>query len=109
MSAANGFEKSKFRIEMDKAYESICFTRQYKGARVSDLLDWLANYIETRETKDAEEITRLRAALESLILATKEVCDRCGSTGMMFNSSWISITDLEDRIKSILKGGADGG
>lgn len=51
---------------MDKAYLEICKRRQYVGARQSDILDWLAEYVDQR---DAD----LKAKYEKAVAGLKQI------------------------------------
>lgn len=58
------FEYSDLRKEMNAAYLEIIKRREYKGARIDDILEWLAQYKEGSIKEMNEKIARLEAALQ---------------------------------------------
>lgn len=58
------FEFTKFRKEMNAAYTEIIKRRDYKGARIDDILVWLADYCENRITQLEKENADLKSDLD---------------------------------------------
>lgn len=42
----SNFEYSEMRKKLNKAHSEIIHSRQYRGARESDVVSWLADYVE---------------------------------------------------------------
>ncbi len=66
------YKWSKMRIDMEKAYQEISHRREYKSARIMDILDWLAEYCEHKYSRDRESITELEAKLEIAVEALEK-------------------------------------
>jgi len=61
-------EYSEMRKEMNAAYMEIVKRREYKGARIHDILGWLADYCEKRIDSERSKYAEILKEAEELLI-----------------------------------------